>query len=143
MDASQKQKIETQNPQPVGSVRKEGLPSINHEPFVSQSEVEPKLHPEVTNIGVETVAQNPDIPKEVEKLGLQHSAEAVKPETEPSGIVSIPLTEEQANQVINTQKHDSAIAEHTEGIYRTNSVYGLAILVKKIFSKMHGRLLGK
>lgn len=143
MDASQKQKVETQTAQPVSSIRKEGQPSINHEPFVMQSETEPKLHPEVASVGVETISQTPELPKEVEKLGLKHSAEAVKPATEPSGVVSLPLTEDQAEEIINSQKHDSAIAEHTEGMYRTNSVYGLAILVKKIFSKMHGRLLGK
>jgi hypothetical protein len=143
MDASQKQKLETKIPEPVSSVRKEGPPTINHEPYITPSEVEPVLHPEVVSAGVETVNHSPELPKDVEKLGLTHSPEAAKPATEPSGIVKLPLTEEVAEQIISDQKHDSAIAEHTEGIYRTNSVYGLAVLVRKIFSKMHGRLLGK
>lgn len=142
MDQSQKQKIETQPAQPVSNIRKEGQPSINHEPFVMPSEQEPKLHPEVENVGVEAVTQVPEVPKEVKELGLQPSAEATKIVTEPTGVVKLPLSEDQAEQIINTQKHDSAIAEHTEGMYRTNSIYGLAVLVKKIFSKMHTKLIG-
>lgn len=143
MDVSQKPKIETQPVQPVSNIRKEGQPTINHEPFAMPSEQEPKLHPEVSSVGVEAVTQVPELPKDVEKLGLRPSSESVKPNTEPTGVVKLPLDEDQAEEVISKQKHDSAIAEHTEGIYRTNSIYGLAVLVKKIFSKMHGRLIGK
>jgi hypothetical protein len=142
MDVSQKQKIETQPAQPVSNTRKEGQPSINHESFVMPSEQEPKLHTEVSEAGVEVVTQTPELPKEVEKLGLQASSESAKPNTEPTGVIKLPLTEDQAEDVINTQRHDSAIAEHTEGMYRTNSIYGLAVLVKKIFIKMQERLIG-
>lgn len=140
-DTAQKPKKETQAVQPVSAVYKEGEPIINQS-FIMPSEAEPKLHPEVSGVGVEAVPQAPELSKDVESLGLKPSPESAKPNTEPTGIVKLPLTEDQAEQVINRQKHDSAIAEHTEGIYRTNSIYGLAVLVRKIFSKMHGRLIG-
>ncbi len=143
---AQKITDKTQQPvQPVSSIRKEGQPVISHESFVMPSEVEPKLHPEVSNAGVEVVSQNPELTKEQQDLGIKPSLESVKPNTQqPTGIVKItPLTEDQADEVINAQKHDSAIAEHTEGIYRTNSIYGLAVLVKKIIKEMHKRLIGQ
>ncbi len=142
MDASQKQNLEKQNPPPVSNVRKEGQPVITQEPFIVSSEQEPSLHPEVSDAGVEAVTQTPELPTDVQGLGLTHSAESIKPTTEPTGTVKLPLTEDQAEEVIKSQKHDSAITEHTEGIYRTNSIYGLAVLIKKIFSKMHERLIG-
>lgn len=141
-DAAQKLTDKTQAVEPVSVAHKEGEPIVNHEPFIMPSEAEPKLHPEVSGAGVEVISQVPELANDVQSLGLTHSPESAKPNTEPIGVVKLPLTESQAEQVINTQKHDSAIAEHTEGIYRTNSIYGLAILVRKIFSKMHGRLIG-
>lgn len=141
-DTAQKLKDQAQVVGPVSTTHKEAEPIVNHEPFIMPSEAEPKPHPEVSRAGVEVVHQVPELSKDIESLGLKPSPESAKPNTEPTGIVKLPLTEDQAEQVINTQKHDSAIAEHTEGIYRTNSIYGLAILVKKIFSQMHGRLMG-
>lgn len=129
---------------PVGRAQKETGPVIIPEPIIirSDSEQEPNLHPEVKKAGVEAVSQIPELPKGVQDLGLRPSPESVKPTTEPTGVVKLPLTEDRAEEVISSQKHDSAIAEHTEGIYRTNSIYGLAILVKKIIKEMHGRLIG-
>lgn len=142
-DTFQKKTIEQKIPQPVSTVRKEGQPVISHEPFVVASEEEPKLHPEVSDAGVEAVTQTPELPRDVQSLGLlTHSPESTKPITEPTGAVRLPLTQDQVEEVISSQKHDSAIAEHTEGIYRTNSIYGLAVLVKKIISKMHEKLMG-
>lgn len=142
-DAAQKLKDQTSVVEPVGVVRKESEPIVNHEPFIMPSEAEPRLHPEVSEAEIKVVKENLELNNEHRAFGMEPAGDSIPVPTEPTTKIKIPLSEEQADEIIKNQKHDSAIAEHTEGIYRTSSAYGLAVLVKKIIKEIHERLIGQ
>ena len=135
-DTKQKQQGQDQNqpqPQPqmggVSTLVKErelpvdssAGPSVSE--FVRPSEVEPKIRPELEEIGVRV----PESPK-VESADITHAKESVPVKTEPSGLSQIPMTEEEARQAL---KHEEP----------TNSNWGYLATIIKFFKTIHHGLL--
>jgi len=88
----------------TGLPQKEVEPVIQKEPLIKASEEEPKLHPEVAEIGVETVSEKPQLKEEHQKIGLEHSKESTPVKTEPSDKVSFPMTAQKANEIVKSKK---------------------------------------
>lgn len=98
------------------------VPSMKpeHEPlgsFVKHSEAEPILPPEVSEQGVEVVNQHvPNLSQEVKDAGMVHAKETIAPNLNP--LTTLPLT-----------KEEEAIGLKGD---KSNSLYGLAMLVQKL-----------
>ncbi|MCL4354179.1 hypothetical protein M1349_01770 [Patescibacteria group bacterium] len=91
---------------PVGSLNKE-VGAFSREPIIRPSEAAPKLHPEVAEAGVETVAEKPELKEEHRKVGIEHAKESTPVKTEPSpGIIipNSPMTEAKAREVLKLHK---------------------------------------
>lgn len=82
---------------PVGQMHKEQelVQTPVPEALVEPSETEPALHPEVEGAGVEKVSHVPDLTLEDKKAGLQLAKESTQVSTQPSGVVQLPMTEEE------------------------------------------------
>src|SRR3989339_317525 len=104
--------------QPVGSLQKEQGPSQTwQEPVVSQeppvqvqneehltaSEADPEIHPEVAEAGVKAV-EKPQVGQDVIKVGLEPAKEEVLVATQPSGLVKLPMTKEEAEKIVKLHK---------------------------------------
>lgn len=106
---------------PVSVPQKEQQPvSSEVSEFVKPSEAEPVIHPELSEVGVEKVKEVPDLTLEDKKAGLEPSSESVPVSTAPSGLVQLPMTEEEALRTIKTTK-------------ASDSRHWLAVLVEKVF----------
>lgn len=93
---------------PVGSVNKEFGPTAvsTHEVMTPAGEhVEPQVSPEVKEAGVVAVKEVPDLTLHDQKAGVHLSKESVPHPTSPSGMVSYPMTEGEAKEVL---KHKNA-----------------------------------
>jgi len=88
----------------TGLPQKEVEPVTKKEPFIKASEEEPKLHPEVAEIGVETVSEKLQLEEEHQKIGMEHSKESTPVKTEPSDKVSFPMTVQKANEIVKSKK---------------------------------------
>lgn len=105
---------------PVGTPQKEQQPVPSEvSEFVRPSEVEPTIHPELAEIGVEKVKEVQDLTLEDKKAGLSAAKESVPVSTAPTGLVQLPMTEEEAKRTIKTTSP-------------SESRHWLAALVKKI-----------
>lgn len=124
---------------PAGRAQKETGPVIISEPIItrSDSEQEPILHPEVRNVGVEKVSQEPQLTTEHEKIGITPSFPT--PPTELTGKVKLPtdeLSEDEAREIVKKgEGSDLEVAKHFEGIYHAPSILGLAIIKLKELSR--------
>lgn len=88
----------------TGLSQKEVEPITKKEPLIKASEEEPKLHPDVAEIGVETVSEKPQLKEEHQKIGMEHSKESTPVKTEPSDRVSFPMTAQKANEIVKSKK---------------------------------------
>lgn len=106
---------------PVSVPQKEQQPvSPEISEFVKPSEAEPVIHPELAEAGVEKVKEVPDLTLEDRKAGLSAAKESVPVSTTPSGLVQLPMTEEEAKRTIKTTSV-------------SDSRHWLAVLVEKVF----------
>lgn len=88
---------------PVSTPQKEQQPVVSPvSEFVKPSEAEPTIHPELAEVGVEKVKEVPDLTLEDKKAGLSAAKESVPVSTAPSGLVQLPMTEEEARRTIKT-----------------------------------------
>ncbi|MFH1186599.1 MAG: hypothetical protein V1697_00305 [Candidatus Levyibacteriota bacterium] len=85
-------------------IHKETEPIAASEPLVLSSEKEPELHPEVKTAGVEIVSEAPKLTKEDAEAGITYAKEATPVETEPSGKVQLPMTEQKAEETLKMHK---------------------------------------
>lgn len=91
------QQVPIANQTPVGIGQKEqGIVTsvdINVKPLdtelIKPSEIEPQIHPEAHEAGVEKVSDIPELTKEHEKIGIQHAKESVPVSTQPTGVVQL------------------------------------------------------
>lgn len=105
---------------PVGTPQKEQQPvSSEVSEFVKPSETEPVIHPELSEVGVEKVKEVPELTLEDKKAGLSAAKESVPVSTAPSGLVQLPMTEEEALRTIKTTNV-------------SDSRHWLAVLVEKV-----------
>lgn len=142
-DTAQKLTDQTQVIHPVSVAHKEGEPIINSEPIITRSEQEPNLHPEVVNAGVEVVRDSFELNDEHKAVGIKPAGVSVPVPTEPTTKIKFPLSEEQADAIIKTQKSEFKFHEQIEGEYGGDSLGFLATLVKKIFKKIHGKFISQ
>ena len=135
------QKNQDQNPQvttantnqpqvqavPVGSMKKEAGPVSD---YVKLSESEPQVHPEVAKVGVEVVSEEkPSLTEEHFKIGVKESIP--QPKIEPTGTVQLPMSGQQAEQTVKTDKKI------------TDSILWMAIAVIRQLKKVHGKVFSQ
>ena len=105
---------------PVGTPQKEQQPVPSEvSEFVKPSQVEPAIHPELAEVGVERVSEIPELTLEDKKAGLSAAKESVPVPTTPQGLVQLPMTEEEARRTIKTTN-------------ASDSRHWLAVLVEKV-----------
>ncbi|MBI2074761.1 MAG: hypothetical protein HYT83_02895 [Candidatus Levybacteria bacterium] len=92
------------------------------------SEPEPSIPKEVVEAGVEKVLENAVLPPDVEKLDVRLAKESTPVVTKPTGIVSLPMTEEEVKKEIAVNKN------------LVNSLAWWLALVYKQFKKMHKKI---
>lgn len=111
---------------PVSIPQKEygAISSIDSSDFIKPSEVEPDIHNEAADAGVEKVTEMPKLTEEHVKAGIKLSKEAVSVQTSPTGTVQLPMTAKQAKNIIKSHKKI------------TDSVLWLAVLVLRQIKKM-------
>ena len=90
---------------PSGTTQKEVEPIVAKEPLIRVSEEELRLHPEVSEAGVETVTEKPQLSEEHFKAGIEHAKESTPVKTEPSENIKFPMTAQTANQIVKSHKN--------------------------------------
>lgn len=102
-DQVQPQTQPAQQPEPVSLPHKEFVPrtQVSEASSLEQSMVEPEIAPEVAEAGVEVtpVQHTPKIHPDAAKAGLSPAKEATPVITTPTGIIKLPMTEEEAKEV--------------------------------------------
>ena len=94
--------------------------------------------PQITNdISQFVVPSEPSVPEHLD-VGVKPSAEATPVKTEPTGAVSLPMTEKEAKEVLKTSSSSLNLHEIQEGEYTEDSKPFLAALIEKFFQKMRG-----
>jgi len=86
------------------AVNKESVPV-----FIESSHPEPELSPEVSQAGVTVVAEQPEIKPEDRLVGIEPAKEAVPVQIEPTGLVTLPMTAQKAEELLKTD-HNPADA---------------------------------
>lgn len=86
----------------VGHIQKEAESVAAPEQFLTPSEQEPVLHPELQEIGVEVVKDVPELTLEDKKAGLGLAKESTPAITQPTGAVQLPLTEEEEKKMLQS-----------------------------------------
>lgn len=94
-----------------------GLTSASEE-IIKLSEVEPQLHPEVQEAGVEVVSDLPKLTEEHEKLGVKLSKESAPAKTEPTGEVKLPMTQTQAKNLAKNSSISDSVRWLAEEVLR-------------------------
>lgn len=114
----------------VGILQKEYgvVSSVDSSDFIKPSEIEPNIHHEAAEVGVETVSEMPKLTEEHAKVGIGLSKEATPVQTSPSGAVQLPMTAKQAKNIMKT--HNKI----------TDSVLWLAVLVLRQIKKINMRM---
>lgn len=116
---------------PSVSIHKEQAPvAVSPEQVMQPTEAPPQLHPEVLASGVEHVTPMPPLTSSQQQAGIELAKESVPHPVSPSGMVQLPLTAQQAQQVVKTHKKV------------TDSIFWLATLILMQFKRMHGKLTG-
>lgn len=109
-DTSQKQnQDDNQVPQPINPV---GTPQKEVEvapvsDYVVPSEVTPRIEKEVAEAGVKEVEQAPKLTEEHFKTGIKHAAEATPVQTEPTGKITLPMTQSEAERQVKGSTDDA------------------------------------
>lgn len=95
---------------------------------IKPSEPELVIHPELTRVGVEQVSELPTLTAEQEEIGIRLAKEAVPVPQAPTGIVQLPMTEQEAKKVVRLHKKI------------TESILWLARLVLRQVQIMHQKV---
>lgn len=72
--------------------------------YLKASEVHPEISKEIQEAGVETVSEAPQITVEHKKAGLEPAKESVPVQPQPQGLVNLPMTQIQAQNVLKFHK---------------------------------------
>lgn len=87
---------------PVGTPKKEQEPVGPS--YIEKVERQPEVPPEVAQVGV-TPVTGPTLTDEDRKVGIEEAKEEVPVATKPEGIVSLPLTEQEAKKTLRVNKN--------------------------------------
>lgn len=101
---------------------------------VQVSEALPKIEQEMSGFVKDSQPAIPHVPE----VGLTPSAEAAPAKTEPTGAVVLPMTEQEADEVLKKGASNIKWQEIKEGEYVEDSRPFLAVLVRKIIDRMRG-----
>lgn len=88
---------------PAATPHKEAAPVATAEApieFVQPSEVAPAISPEVAEAGVEAVAETPVVTSYHKEIGIEPAKESVPVQTQPTGAVSLPKTQQEAELLL-------------------------------------------
>ncbi len=112
---------------------------------IRPTDEEVKIDEELKKAGVVANSDKPKLDDTHAKIGVKPSLESTPVKTEPSIDISLPMTEEEADETLmnaskNPVKFD--LHENIEGEYTEDSRPFLASLIKKIFNKMHKKITG-
>lgn len=131
MDDDQSSKVDdTGQVQTQPQVTSVSTPVKEQEPILSPeavrpSDVEPSLHPEVAEVGVEKVREVPALTLEDQRAGLTLAKEATPVPTQPSGIVQFPKSGDEAKKLVRLHNRVA------------DSVRWWLELIVKHFKRMH------
>jgi hypothetical protein len=92
---------------PVSTPQKEVETAPVNE-YVSLSETSPRIEKEVAEAGVKEVGKAPELTEEHFKTGMKHAGESTPAKTEPTGIVKLPMTQDQAQVLAKGDTDDAA-----------------------------------
>lgn len=113
-DSNQTDDSQNQNKQPFsinqnsrfseqGRIQKEqevgSLNTTVSEELIQPSEPELKLHPEVSEAGIEKISSNFQLSDEHHKVGIRHSGESLPVSTQSSGLVQFSITKKEAIKI--------------------------------------------
>lgn len=95
-------------PTPVGSVQKESGPAVATD-FIKPTEKAPEVPAQLTELGVEATPsqESPKLSLEDKKAGLGLAKESTAVITSPSGMVTLPMSGQQAKQALHRKVSDS------------------------------------
>jgi hypothetical protein len=126
---------------PIGIGNKEVAPVGD---YVRASEAAVIKDREVSDAGIVEVEKEIKLEEAHEKMGVRLSAESTPVKTEPSGLVQLPMDEEEAQkQLKKGPGHNINLEKFFEGIFFADSVYGFAVLMAKHIKRIHGKITGK
>lgn len=91
-DTAQNQNIPIATPKKEQEPRQGGAGS-----YIEKVERKPELPPEVIKVGIAPVS-GPTLKKEDKEIGLVETGENISVRTQPEGLVTLPLTEEEAKK---------------------------------------------
>jgi hypothetical protein len=156
-DTAQKQKLVNDNTQvqtqpqaqpqtqvlPTGTANKE-IEVAPVSDFVRPSEPEPIKDQEVVDAGVAAIEKEMKLEEVHERMGVKLSAESTPVKTEPTGMVQLPISEQEAKKTIKRGPgRNFNLEKFFEGIFFADSVYGFAILMLKHLKRIHGKITGQ
>ena len=96
----QQNQLNQQQPvSPVGNAQKEVSPIPQSDEFMKVSEIEPNIHPELQEAGVEVVKTEPDLTLEDKRAGLSLAKETIPHPTQPIGVVTLPMTKAEEQKI--------------------------------------------
>ena len=124
-NAEQSQPVQDQKVAPVSLPQKEQAPIISNDlasELIKPSEEEPKIPQEVKEI-VKVESDKIPLTEEHKALGIKHAKESTLAQTQPSGMVKLPMTENEALKIIKTTKN-------------SDSKHWLAVLIEKIYKQL-------
>jgi hypothetical protein len=153
-DTAQKQKLANNNVPPqvpvqpspqapaVGATNKE-VEKASVSNFIRPSEPEPIKDREVAEAGIIEAEREIKLEEAHEKMGVRLSAESTPVKTEPTGLVQLPMDEEEAKKAAKKGPgHNINLEKFFEGIFFADSVYGFAVLMLKHLKSIHKKLVG-
>lgn len=103
--------------------------------FIKPSEQIASLDKEVAEAGVQHVAETPSLDEQHEQIGVRHSSADTPVKIEPTGTVSLPMSDEEAENIMKEYKNKVTVdvGQHgEEQAYVIPSKLGLATIVHKI-----------
>jgi len=130
---SQKTDDVYQPPPSVGTVNKESGTAVS---YIEHSEPEPKIAEEVKDF---IKPSEKPVPEHLD-IGIRPAAEATPVRKEPSGNITLPMTEDEAKKAVKEGMGEVDIQKHFEGVNFAPARLFLATLVLKVL-KLKGKFV--
>jgi alpha-glucosidase (family GH31 glycosyl hydrolase) len=145
-DSPPEQKIIDSKPTPVASSLNKEIGVSTFTEVVRPSEEEIKLGVEVKNAGLVANTDKPKLDVVHEQIGVKVSAESTPVNIIPTGNITLPMSEEEADKTLKIKQSKFNVRENVgefAGEYTEDSLPFFATLIKKIFKEMHRKVFGK
>jgi alpha-glucosidase (family GH31 glycosyl hydrolase) len=145
-DSPPEQKIIEAKPTPVVSSLNKEIGASAFTEVVRPSEEEVKLEAEVKSAGLVANTDKPKLDAIHEQIGVKVSAESTPINLTPTGNITLPMSEEEADKTLKMKQTKFNLHENVgefAGEYTEDSLPFFATLIKKIFKEMHRKVFGK